>query len=578
MAAVVAAAVAVRRRYPVAALVALNAACLLWFSGGYPGRLIVLAPLVGCYTLAVQRGWRWGLAGALPTALIAIVAIRVVLADTETVAVVPIAVLLAATAASAGAAVGYYRAVLAVTQAQLAQEIQSREERARRLAAEERLRIARELHDVFGHTMATISVQAGVGLHVLEQRPGQAREALTAIKKICDDGLTDVKTILGILRADAPSAEGEPRAPRGGLDRLTDLLDTAEAGGLRVEMRVEGDPRPLPAPVDLAAYRIIQEALTNVLRHAEARTVRLTLQHAPSRLLVRVRDDGRTRCADHSGGTASTGCANAPARSPAGSPRLRSPKGVSRSARSCRSGSRDDVPVSPARPMTEPIRVLIADDEALVRGGFRVLIETEPGMVVVGEAADGATAVDLTRETHPDVVLMDIRMPGVDGLRATREIAADPDLAGVHVLILTTFDHDEYVIEAVGAGAAGFLIKNTEPAQLLRGIRVVAGGEELLSPGLIRRLVDRLNDAAATPQLNPQALNQLTAREKEIVGLVAEGLSNSDIAAALTISHATVKTHVSRAMTKLEARDRAQLVALAYRHHLVEPPGRADRV
>jgi DNA-binding NarL/FixJ family response regulator len=220
----------------------------------------------------------------------------------------------------------------------------------------------------------------------------------------------------------------------------------------------------------------------------------------------------------------------------------------------------------------EPIRVLIADDEALVRGGFRVLIETEPGMVVVGEAADGAAAVDRTRATRPDVVLMDIRMPGADGLWATREIAADPDLAGVHVLILTTFDHDEYVIDALGAGAAGFLIKNTEPRQLLHGIRVVAGGEALLSPGLTRRLVARLADRTGAPRLDPAALAQLTAREREIVGLVALGLSNSDIAADLTISHATVKTHVSRAMTKLGARDRAQLVALAYRSRLVEPP------
>jgi DNA-binding NarL/FixJ family response regulator len=222
--------------------------------------------------------------------------------------------------------------------------------------------------------------------------------------------------------------------------------------------------------------------------------------------------------------------------------------------------------------MSDPIRVLIADDEALVRGGFRVLIETEPGMVVVGEAADGATAVDLTRQTHPDVVLMDIRMPGVDGLSATHQIAADPDLAGVHVLILTTFDHDEYVIEALGAGAAGFLIKNTEPRQLLHGIRVVAGGEALLSPGLTRRLIARLT-TRTSPRLDAATLAQLTTRERQIVGLVAHGLSNTDIATALTISHATAKTHVSRAMAKLGARDRAQLVALAYQHRLVEPPG-----
>ncbi|GAA1254994.1 histidine kinase [Pseudonocardia aurantiaca] len=300
LAATVAAAIAVRRRYPIAALVVLNAVPLVWFLARYPGQLITLAPLIGCYTLAADRGWRWGLAGAVPTALIEIIAIRVVLGDAETAGVVPIAVLLAATAGSAGAAVGYYRAVLAATRAQLARETQTHEERARRIAVEERLRIARELHDVFGHAMATISVQAGVGLHVIEQRPGHAREALAAIKKISDDGLTDVKTILGILRADTSTTEGpeQPRAPRGGLDRLTELIDTAQAAGLRVELNLDGDLRPLPAPVDLAAYRIIQEALTNVLRHAEARTVRLALKHEPSRLLIQIRDDGTTTSAD----------------------------------------------------------------------------------------------------------------------------------------------------------------------------------------------------------------------------------------------------------------------------------------
>jgi len=219
------------------------------------------------------------------------------------------------------------------------------------------------------------------------------------------------------------------------------------------------------------------------------------------------------------------------------------------------------------------VRVLVVDDEALVRSGLRVLVDTEPGMVVVGEAGDGATAVELARQTRPDVVLMDIRMPGTDGLQATRLIAADPELAGVHVLVLTTFDHDEHVIEALDAGAAGFLIKNTEPRQLLNGIRVVAGGEALLSAGLTRRLIARLVERSVTPRVDPDALAQLTTREREVVGLVAHGLSNTDIATALTISRATAKTHVSRAMTKLGAHDRAQLVALAYRHRLVEPPG-----
>jgi DNA-binding NarL/FixJ family response regulator len=193
-------------------------------------------------------------------------------------------------------------------------------------------------------------------------------------------------------------------------------------------------------------------------------------------------------------------------------------------------------------------------------------------MIVVGEAPDGAAAVDLAQQTRPDVVLMDIRMPGVDGLDATRQIANDPGLAHVHVLILTTFDHDEYVIEALDAGASGFLIKNTDPGQLLHGIRVVAGGEALLSPGLTRRLVARLVDRAANRQVNTGALAQLTEREREVAGLAAYGMSNDEIAGQLMISPATVKTHINRAMTKLGARDRAQLVALAYQHRLVDPP------
>ena len=285
LAVTVAVAIALRRRYPVAVLIVLDVALLGWFAAGLPGLLIAAGPLIGCYTLAAHRGWRWGLAGALPTALVLIVGIRVVLGDTRTAGVVPMAILLVATAGCAGAAVGYYRAMLALTRAQLARETRTREEVARRLVAEERLRIARELHDVVGHAMATISVQAGVGLHVAEQRPGQAHDALAAIKRICDEGLTDVKTALGILRADT--------TPDGtGLDRLGDLIGTAQDAGLHVELSVTGDPQHLPAPVDQAAYRIVQEALTNILRHSGARVVRLGLSHDPARLLITVRDDG----------------------------------------------------------------------------------------------------------------------------------------------------------------------------------------------------------------------------------------------------------------------------------------------
>ena len=216
------------------------------------------------------------------------------------------------------------------------------------------------------------------------------------------------------------------------------------------------------------------------------------------------------------------------------------------------------------------ISVLLADDQALVRAGFRVLLEAQSDITVVGEAADGQEAVELARVHAPDIVLMDIRMPRLDGLEATREITGDAALSGVKVVILTTFELDEYVYEALRAGASGFLVKDTEPADLVRGVRVVADGDALLSPGVTRRLIAEF--AARTRRPPPEAsLDILTGREREIVGLVGEGLSNGEIADRLVVSPATAKTHVSRAMLKVAARDRAQLVVYAYETGLVRP-------
>jgi DNA-binding NarL/FixJ family response regulator len=219
------------------------------------------------------------------------------------------------------------------------------------------------------------------------------------------------------------------------------------------------------------------------------------------------------------------------------------------------------------------IRVLLADDQALVRAGFGALLASTPDITVVGEAEDGAAAVRLARDRVPDVVLMDIRMPGVDGLAATRDIVADRRLEDVRVIVLTTFGEDAYIFEAIRVGASGFLVKDTDPAELIHAVRVVQSGEALLSPGVTRRLIGEFARRAKPPRPGGAAtrLNLLTDREREVLVLVAAGLSNDEIAARLVISPATAKTHVSRTMTKLGARDRAQLVVVAYESGLVRP-------
>jgi DNA-binding NarL/FixJ family response regulator len=216
------------------------------------------------------------------------------------------------------------------------------------------------------------------------------------------------------------------------------------------------------------------------------------------------------------------------------------------------------------------IRVLLIDDQELVRAGFRALLDGQGDIEVAGEAGDGEQAARLTAELAPDVVLMDIRMPVLDGLEATRLISADPRCAATRIVILTTFALDEYVFEAIRCGASGFLVKDTRPADLIEAIRVVAGGDALLSPGVTRSLIAEFASRAKSPPRSSR-LDELTDREREVMALVAEGLSNGEIAQRLIVSPATAKTHVSRAMIKLGARDRAQLVVAAYETGLVTP-------
>jgi DNA-binding NarL/FixJ family response regulator len=229
--------------------------------------------------------------------------------------------------------------------------------------------------------------------------------------------------------------------------------------------------------------------------------------------------------------------------------------------------SDDDDPTGP----TSPTTVVLVDDQDLMRSGLRTLIDSDPDLTVVGEAGTGVEALDVVRNQRPDVVLMDIRMPVMDGIEATRRIAADEQLSETRVVVLTTFERDEYIHDALRAGASGFLLKDTSPSGLIDAVKVVASGDALLSPQVTRRLIE---DYAARPEpvvAVPESMDELTPREREVLGLVARGMSNDEIAAELVVSPLTAKTHVSRILYKLHARDRAQLVMLAYESGLVVP-------
>ena len=371
----------------------------------------------------------------------------------------------------------------------------------------------------------------------------------------------------------ATAGPGVPSEPTPSLSRLDALVRSLSGAGLCVDSVSSGLPRALPAAVNLTAYRLVQESLTNAHKHGGDRA-QVTLAFHPQQLAVEVCNGPPPGVAQPTA-AARTGHGLLGMRE-----RVLSVGGWLEAGPTPEGGFRVCALLPAVRDgpggAAVTIRVLIADDQALIRAGFRALVDSAPDLEVVGEASDGRRAVELARNARADVVLMDVRMPDLDGLAATRLICGDENLAGVRVLILTTFELDEYVFEALRAGASGFLGKGVEPGELLDAIRTVAVGDALLSPKATKGLIARFLTAPETsPGTSPRQLEVLTAREREVLALVATGLSNGEIADHLVVSPLTAKTHINRAMMKLGARDRAQLVVVAYQTGLVraaEPP------
>jgi DNA-binding NarL/FixJ family response regulator len=366
--------------------------------------------------------------------------------------------------------------------------------------------------------------------------------------------MRELRSTVRLLR----SADADVERGAVGLAGLSGVIDRAREAGIDVDVDVDA-AAVLDTAIDAAAYRIVQESLTNVIRHAEARHAWVQVRVAGEQVEVQVRDDGK--------GTDSP----VPHRDGAGLAGMRERVTLLGGQLVAGADPRGGFVVrAAAGEAADMIRIVLVDDQEVVRAGLRTLAEHDGDIAVVAEAGTGRGGRDRVRELRPDVVLMDIRMPHMDGLEATRHIVADPALTDVKVLVLTTFDEDELVVEAIRAGASGYLLKDVSPADLRQAIRRVAAGEPMLGPSATRAVM-RTVAAGRPAAVDDAALRGLTEREREVLALVGRGLSNDEIARELFVSPATARTYVSRLLTKLDARDRARLIVLAYQTGLVAP-------